>query len=143
MPLRVKINACIEIDCVPCPPRGVTGVSSKQTKGQNMAADVQVLFTPDSDPNVVQSVTTFNVNGNPVGSVTLGPAGAMAAYSAITPAPPPLAVGDVVTGGIVTTDNQTPPQNSPNIPFPQVTIAAAPPPPQGVTNVTSKQVGTP
>jgi hypothetical protein len=107
-----------------------------------MAADVQCTFTPDSDPNVVSSNTVFTVNGAVAGSVTLPGAGAMANYLAISPAPPALKVGDVVSTVTITTDNLG--QASPGIPSPNnVTIVAIPAPPTGVTGVGLKQVGSP
>jgi hypothetical protein len=107
-----------------------------------MAADVQITFTPDSDPNVVSGQCVFLVNGTQVGTVPFGPTATMVAYSTLAGAPV-LNNNDNITGNLVTTDNQNPPQSSPPIPFPPVTIQAAQPPPQGVTNVSSKQVGAP
>ena len=140
--IKYELHVCgsIEIECIPNPPQGVTDVKSKQVKGPNMAADVQVTFTPDSDPHVQKSETTFMVGGASVGVVTLGPTGVEADYSQI-PGAPTLNVGDMVSGFIVTTDDLG--QQSPQIPFPAVTITEAQPPPQGVTNVASKQVGAP
>ncbi len=138
--LCFRIDLYLHVVCQPMP-RGVTGTTSKQTKGPHMAADVQVGWTPDTDPNVVSVLTTFLVNGTVAGTVAGTNSSVMAAYSAISPAAPLLTVGQVVTGFIVTTDNLG--QSSPQIPFPSVTITAAPPPPAGVTNPTSKQIGTP
>lgn len=124
------------------PPRGVTVLTAVQ-KGKTMPADVVFAWTPDTDPNAVQTVTTVSVNGAQVGSITLPNATSTFNYSQLTPAPPTLNVGDVVTASSVTTDNQTPPLSSPPIPFPSVTIAAAQPAPTGITNPSAKQVGSP
>lgn len=109
-----------------------------------MPADVLVTWTPDADPFVTTYQTTFIVNGTQVGVVTQPSSAApQASYSQITPTPPLLKVGDVVTGGVSDTDSMTPPQKSPQIPFNAVTIAAVPPPPLGPTDVAAKQTGTP
>jgi hypothetical protein len=143
--IKYELHVCgsIEIESIPCPPQGVTNVRSQQTKGPNMAADVIVTFDPDPDPHVVSEEITFIVNGTQAGVVINPASGVQANYSSLNPAGPVLAAGDVVTGFIVTTDDQNPPQNSPQIPFPPVTIAASPPPPGGVTNVASRQSGSP
>lgn len=106
-----------------------------------MAADVIVTYDPDPDPLLTSAKTTFLVNGTAVGDVTVGPTVNSVNYSAISPAPPALALGDVVTTQTVTTDNQN--QNSPIVPGGPLTITQNQPPPGGVTNVALRQVGSP
>jgi len=131
----------IYVHICPCPPRGVTNLKAIQTKGKTMAADVQVSWTPDTDPNVQTTTTSFNVNGSVVGSTTLPAATAAANYLGLSPAPAALKVGDVVIVTNVSTDNLG--QTSPIITAPTVTIQSAQPAPTGVTNLVAKQVGSP
>lgn len=143
-------NFTIRIDlyvhCVPCPPRGVTGFAAKQTKGKNMAADVQFSGTNDTDPNAISHTSTILVNGANVGSITLPvtPGAPFTFnYSQLSPPGPPLAAGNTVVASDVTSDNQSPPLSSPAILSNTVTIQAAQPAPTGVTGFTAKQIGSP
>ena len=106
-----------------------------------MPADVQVLWTPDTDPNVTKQTVAYVKNGTAVGSVDVPVGTSMSNFLSLTPAPAPLAIGDVITGTITGSDSFG--QTGPAVPFPAVTIIGTPPPPTGVTGVTSKQVGFP
>ena len=139
---------CFRLDvyfhCVPCPPRGVAGFTASQVKGNDMdpnAADVVFAWTPDVDPHAVSTETTVSVNGTVVGTITLPNASTGFNYLSLSPAPPALNNGDVVTASNVTTDDMA--QTSPAIPCNPVTIQAAQPAPVGVSDFVARQVGAP
>jgi hypothetical protein len=138
-----RVDLHLYLHPCPAPPSGIKAGLLKQVKGKHMSADVLYTYTPDPDTNVNQTATTFLVNGTAVGTVNQpSPAPGTVNYSNITPAPPALNVGDVVTTTTITTDSFS--QSSPAIASANsVTIAAIPSPPLGITPGTLKQLGSP
>lgn len=141
------IDLNINVRCAPCPPRGIRAGVLYQTfekKGSVMAANGIYPYTPDIDPLVVNTAHTWLVNGAPVGVVnqpTPPPNPGQVAYFDLSPPGPALLAGQTLQVSTVTTDSIG--QTSPAILSNVITIAAAPPPPVGITPGTLTQSGSP
>jgi hypothetical protein len=147
---------CFRLDvylhCLPCPPKGITPGKLKQAKGKNMAAEVQMPYTPDPDTNVNSTAVSWFIipAGSPAGTppTALGtvtypsPPSGLASTADLSPAHAAFNLNDQISNSTITTDSFS--QSSPAVPGPNtVTIQTVPPPPTGIVPGQLKQVGTP